>query len=57
MSITIHCAKCNWITDIELISDTNPTHCPKCGSDVLIDGTGEPLYDDSGEYNKILFQD
>ena len=39
--ITVKCTKCDWITDLSLLSQTNPTHCPKCGSDYVDADTGD----------------
>jgi Zn finger protein HypA/HybF involved in hydrogenase expression len=42
--ITVECEDCSWITDLSMLSETNPTSCPKCGG-VLIDvGSGNPIY-------------
>jgi hypothetical protein len=54
MSITITCETGDYTTDIELTSETNPSHCPICGGILMICGTGESLFGDDGEYNKIL---
>ena len=51
--ITVTC-KCGWTTDAELTSTTNPNRCPKCGGEIEIGETGEPLYID-GELNPVLF--
>lgn len=40
---TIKCTDCDWITDIETTSDTNPRHCPKCGAEYVDAYTGEPI--------------
>jgi len=55
MAITIECRDCDYCTDIELISETNPYHCPECGGELLIAGTGDPLYGDDGEHNASLY--
>jgi len=41
-TITVECKKCGWITDMETTSETNPTHCPKCGGELVNAYTGEP---------------
>lgn len=60
MAVTICCNTCDWTTDIETISETNPHHCPECGGDLMLASNGmksdTPLYVD-GEYNQILFAD
>ncbi len=60
MAITVGCVDCGWVTDIELISETNPHHCPECGGEIMLCGQNElsedPLYVD-GELNPILYQD
>jgi uncharacterized paraquat-inducible protein A len=38
---TIECRECGWITDISVLSETNPNHCPKCGGQLYIAGTEE----------------
>ena len=38
--ITVHCTECDWITDLETASDTNPTRCPKCGAEYVDAYTG-----------------
>ena len=59
MAITVGC-KCGWLTDIELISETNPHRCPKCGGTIMLNGydelSDEPLYVE-GVYNPILDDD
>ncbi len=48
MSTTIEC-KCGFCTDVEETSETNPSHCPKCGGDLFYAGTDlefpEPKFD------------
>ncbi len=46
MTITIICGRdgsgedgCGYCTDVEEISETNPTRCPKCGGSLYIEGT------------------
>lgn len=39
MTTTISCTKCDFTTDIEETSDTNPTMCPECKSHIVYDGT------------------
>ena len=41
--ITVKCVNCDWTTDLSLLSQTNPTHCPKCGSGYVVAGTGEAV--------------
>jgi len=59
MAITVGC-ECGWTTDIELTSETNPYHCPKCGGEIRLAGGGElldaPLYVDD-ELNPVLLED
>jgi uncharacterized paraquat-inducible protein A len=39
---TITCANaCGWSTDVETTSDTNPALCPRCGGEIVDEGTGE----------------
>ena len=51
MTMTIQCSECDWVTDIEETSDTNPSHCPECMGQLLYAGTNVPLYRD-GEFNE-----
>jgi len=53
--VTIIC-DCGYCTDISLISETNPRRCSKCGGELKISGTDDPVYVD-GEYNPVLFSD
>jgi len=39
MSATIECGTCVYCTDVEEISETNPTKCPKCGGELFYAGT------------------
>jgi len=43
MAMTIYCEECEYTTDIEPISETNPHHCPECGGVLWILGQGEPV--------------
>lgn len=54
--ITVTCSDCDWTTDLELTSETNPTRCPKCGGTIMIACTDEPLYV-GAELNPVLFAD
>jgi predicted RNA-binding Zn-ribbon protein involved in translation (DUF1610 family) len=60
MAIEVCCESCDWSTDLELTSDTNPSRCPKCGEDIVLTSNGYksnvPLYVD-GEINSLLFED
>lgn len=48
---TIKCTKCDWITDIEIYNPTNPTHCPKCGYDIIDANSGELFLQDELDEN------
>ena len=33
--ITVKCTRCDWITDLSTISETNPKRCPRCGAEYV----------------------
>lgn len=37
--VTVSCADCKWITDLETTSTTNPSVCPECSGTLIVDGT------------------
>ena len=39
MAITIECRACDFFTDMEETSETNPTKCPQCGEQMFYAGT------------------
>jgi uncharacterized paraquat-inducible protein A len=41
-TITVECRACGYITDLSIISDTNPTICPECGGVLFVAGTEKP---------------
>ena len=60
MAIEVCCESCEWSTDLELTSETNPTRCPECGEGIVLASNGcrsdDRLYV-HGEINPILFED
>ena len=40
---TINCTDCNWTTDVEEHSTTNPRTCPKCHGQLVYTGTTLPF--------------
>jgi len=62
MAISVCCAKCecDWSTDVELISETNPRHCPMCGEQIVLATMGQrsdvPLWV-GGEINPDLYDE
>lgn len=34
-TVTVKCSGCDWITDLNTLSETTPTRCPKCGGGLL----------------------
>jgi ribosomal protein S27E len=40
-TLTVKCSECGWITDLNTLSETNPTCCPECGGSLVDAYTGE----------------
>lgn len=36
---TVECRTCGYCTDLSILSETNPKHCPKCGEALYLAGT------------------
>jgi DNA-directed RNA polymerase subunit RPC12/RpoP len=36
---TVECRDCGFVTDMDTLSQTNPKHCPECGSHLFLAGT------------------
>lgn len=46
MSVTLECSQCDFISDFEETSETNPRDCPQCSGVLFYAGTDSPYLRD-----------